>query len=64
MWFIRINSAERVAVMLASADLERYATLRSERTIMLTIYIPLPEGHRYPNDEDAWFLESLSVTLL
>lgn len=27
---------------------------------MLTIYVPLPEGHRYPNDSDAWFLESLS----
>ncbi|MDB4793079.1 hypothetical protein OAG75_00395 [bacterium] len=27
---------------------------------MLTIYIPLPEGHRYPNDKDAWYLESLA----
>lgn len=27
---------------------------------MLTIYIPLPDGRDYPDDEDAWFVESLS----
>jgi hypothetical protein len=31
---------------------------------MLTIYIPLPEGHRYPSDEDAWFVESMTLIAL
>ena len=37
-----------------------YAAKSNTHSTMLTIYIPLPEGHRYPNDEDAWFLESLA----